>query len=138
MIDNGKNQSGYLQVRTFVADEGLPVGGAFVRISGNDEFNLGVEVSVVTGRSGLTEKIPLPAPARTLSLSPGAQEQPYSTYDVYVSAEGYYPKKIFNVAVFSGILSVLPLSMTPDAGLTRNVDAPRSSNYSISQENEDL
>ncbi len=138
MNDNSLSSVGYLQVRTFLAEGGMPVPNVYVRVSGNEEYNIGVEYSVLTGRSGLTEKISLPAPPRSLSLSPGAAEQPYSTYDVYVSAEGYYPKKVFNIAVFSGILSVLPLSMVPDAGLIRNVEPPRSSNFSISQENEEL
>ena len=116
----------------------MPVSGVFVSISGNDEFNLGTEVSAITDRDGLTDKLPLPAPPIALSLSSGAPEQPYSTYDVYVSKEGYYPKRIFNVAVFPRIVSTLPLSMTPDAGLIRNVSPPRSSNFSISQENEEL
>lgn len=125
-------------MRAFVAEGGMPVGGVFVSISGNDEFNLGTEVSAITDRDGLTDKLPLPAPPIALSLSSGAPEQPYSTYDVYVSKEGYYPKRIFNVAVFPRIVSTLPLSMTPDAGLIRNVSPPRSSNFSISQENEEL
>ena len=129
---------GYLKVRAFVAEGGMPVGGVFVSVSGNDEFNLGTEVSAITDRDGLTEKLALPAPPIALSLSSGAAEQPYATYDVFVSKEGFYPKKIYNIAVFPGVVSTLPLSMTPDAGLIRNVSPPKASNFSISQENEEL
>ncbi len=136
--DNTSSEVGYLQIRAFVADGAEPVEGAHVRISGNDNYYLDTELSLITGRSGLTETVSLPAPDRTLSLSPSASEMPYSTFDVSISKSGFYSKKIFGVAVFSGIKSLLPVSMTPNAGLTSSVTPPSSSNFSVGYENEDL
>ena len=116
----------------------MPTPNVVVRISGNDSYSIGEERIEITDRSGLTKKIALPAPALSLSQSPRAVERPYATYDVLATAEGYYSKKILNVAVFSGILSILPLTMIPNGGITRDVNPPSGSNFSISYENEEL
>ena len=107
-------------------------------LRGNDYYGNGIERITVTGRSGLSEKIALPAPPPELSKAPHPKEQPYSTYDIEATAEGYYPKRILNVAVFAGILSILPLQMIPNAGITSYTTSPTDSNFSISYENEEL
>ncbi len=137
-MSNEYSSTGYLQIKAYSAYEAMPTPFVTVRISGNDSYNLGVERVTVTGRSGLSEKISLPAPSVTLSQAPNPKEQPYATYDIEAIAEGYYPKKILNVAIFSGILSILPLQMIPDAGIVNNVTPPNNSNFSISYENEEL
>ena len=130
--------TGFLQIKAYSASEALPTPSVTVRISGNDSYSNGIERITVTGRSGLSEKIPLPAPPLELSQAPNPREQPYSTYDIEASADGYYPKTILNVAVFAGILSILPLQMIPNAGIVSGITPPFDSNYSISYENEEL
>ena len=130
--------TGYLQIKAYSANQALPTPRVTVRIRGNDYYGNGIERITVTGRSGLTEKIALPAPPPELSKAPHPKEQPYSTYDIEATAEGYYPKRILNVAVFAGILSILPLQMIPNAGITSYTTPPTDSNFSISYENEEL
>lgn len=129
---------GYLRIRSFTASEALPVSNIIVRIYGNEEQNNGIDYSVKTGPNGQTEIIELPSPDVALSLSPNSPEQAYATYNIEISGEGFYPKVINDVSIFSGILSVLPIELIPDGGLTRNINPPASTNYSIINENEEL
>lgn len=132
------NTFGYLKIRVFTASEAFPVSNAIVRIYGNEESNGGIEYSVKTNRQGVTEIIKLPAPSASLSQSPNSPMQSYSTYNVEIHATEFYPKTIIDVAVFSGILSILPVEMIPDAGLRRDTPQPTTSNKSIINENEEL
>lgn len=132
------DSQGFIQISAYTAGGALPVSDVTVRISGNEEANNGIEYSVLTDRNGLTDVIALPTPKASYSLAPGALEQPYAKYDVEASKDGFYSKKIYDVSVFSGIKAILPLEMIPDAGLTRNVSAPNSSNSSLITENEEL
>lgn len=132
------NSLGYIQISAFTAAGALPVPNLNVHISGSEEGNLGVEYSIKTDRNGLTAVVELPAPSVSYSLSPNPAEQPYAKYNVYASQDGFYPKTIYDVAVFGGIKAILPLEMIPDAGFTRGVYPPSSSNKSIITENEEL
>ena len=132
------NSHGYLRIRAFTASEAIPVPNVIIRVYGNEEQNGGIDYSVKTERSGLSEIIELPAPDVIYSLAPNSAEQSFATYNVEISAEGFYPKLLSDVNVFSGILSLLPVELVPNAGLTRYVNPPSSTNFSIITENEDL
>lgn len=129
---------GYLKARAFTASEALPVPEAIIRIKGAEEANGGIDYSVITGSSGETEIIELPTPDGAYSLSPNSPEQAFATYNVEVSHGEFYPKKLANVSVFAGIVSLLPIELIPDSGLTRDITPPSSTNFSIIQENEEL
>ena len=132
------SSEGKLQIKASAAGGALPIEGVSVRISGAEEGNIGVEYSLITGRSGLTTTASLPTPNPAFSEAPRSPEQAYALYDVYAYKDGYYPKEIKDVAIFGSVKSILALNMIPDAGLTRNNNAPHSSNNSIITENEDL
>ena len=132
------DSQGFLQISAYTASGALPASDITVRISGNEEGNIGVDYSVRTDRNGLTEAVALPTPSVEYSLSPSALEQPYAKYDVFAYGDGFYPKSIYDVTVFSGVKAVLPLEMIPDAGFEKNVFPPYSTNNSIITENEDL
>ena len=132
------DSKGFIKISARTAADALPVENINVRISGNEEGTVGIEYSLVTGRDGTTEVISLPTPNKIYSQSPGAEEQAYATYDIEVFGEGYYPKKITDVAIFSGITSILTVNMIPDAGIIRNISSPTSTNSINIQENEDL
>jgi hypothetical protein len=132
------DSTGYLQIRTFVAGEAIPISDVNIRITGIDEPNGGIDYSVLTDRDGITKFIPLPAPSIEYSLSPNPQEQPYSNYNVEAFANGFYSKKLFNVAIFGSSRSTLPIELIPNAGLINYVSEPKSSNTSIIYENEEL
>lgn len=102
---------GTLTVRATVASESLPVADATVVIRGADENNREVLYSVLTDSDGLTPKVSLPAPPESLSETPTPSQLPYAKYDVEISKEGYYTKKILEIPVFSGISTSLPVNM---------------------------
>ena len=104
---------GILTVRTTTASGAYPVEGVSVSIHGTQGVGADTEISVLTSRDGVTQPLLLPAPARALSLSPESTEEPFSRYDIELYKEGYYRKKLFDVAVFSGITSILPVNMIP-------------------------
>lgn len=129
---------GFFRARVYTASEALPIERAIVRIYGNEELNGGVEYSVQTSRDGLTEVVNLPTPNMNYSLSPNPVEQPYATYNIEITKNGYYKKTIENIAVFANTLSLLPVEMVPNAGLTKNTTPPKDTNFSIITENEEL
>ena len=107
------DESGTLTVRAYTAGGALPLEGTRIKISGALEENRFYEAELITDVDGLTAKVALPSPKKRYSLSPGAPEIPYATYDMVVSATGYYTKKLYGVTVFSGIDSVQPIEMIP-------------------------
>lgn len=90
---------GRLRVRINTAGV-VPVPGATVSITLPSDPQNVVE-QLTTDASGLTEEIELTAPPIDLSLDPSAAIQPYSEYDIQVSAPN------FERAVFSGV-QILP------------------------------
>ncbi len=129
---------GFLQVNTYSAGGAVPTPGINVRIQGNDDMNGSLNYSIITDRNGQSEVISLPAPLAIYSQTPNSPEQGFSTYNVEAFGEGFYPKRLFDIAIFPDIKSVLNLEMIPDAGITQNVTSPIIDNISIIQENEDL
>ena len=107
------NSQGRLAIRALTAGGALPVEGTVVRIIGAEEANRLVAYSLLTDLDGLTESAVLPAPNIEYSLSPDPAELPYATYDVEISAPGYFSRRIYGVSVFSGVDSILPIAMIP-------------------------
>ncbi len=85
---------GRLRVRS-TAPGDVPIANATVSISSPSDPTVTIE-QLTTDVSGLTEEIELPAPPVDLSLAP-SEEQPYSEYNVQVSAPGY------TNAMYSGV-----------------------------------
>ena len=94
-------------------NEAFPVENALVRIRGAAEENRFIEYSRVTDEDGVTEKVYLPTPKLSDSLTPTSPELPYAVYDVQVSKDGYYTSNFYGVTVFPGIYAVLPVNMIP-------------------------
>ena len=55
----------------------------------------------------------LPAPPLDLSLTPDATEQPYSEYNISVTAEGYEPVLVSGSEILADELSLQPIRMNP-------------------------
>ena len=104
---------GRLIVRALAADEALPISDVIVRITLSDTVNSPIKYTVLTDGDGVTEEIRLPAPDRSFSLTPTPVGEVSAFYDVSISREGYYSKLLRSVAVFSGVLSVLSVTMIP-------------------------
>ena len=127
---------GALAIRAFAANAALPIAGATVRIRGAEEENSDIAYSLLTDRDGVTERISLPTPPRELSLSSLPSSLPYALYDVEIEAEGYYPKRVGGVTVFSGIATELPVNLIPRDG--RAADLPRGNQSVQIPKNTDL
>ena len=132
------SEYGTLLVRTTTSSGAYPVSNVNVSITGVSEIGKDTKISVLTDTSGITQAILLPAPPRAFSLSPGSNEQAYSEYDVEIFKEGYYRKKLFNVAIFPGIASVLPVNMIPTTPYNTEKNNPRDNENAIISENEKL
>lgn len=127
--------TGTLTVRTYTAGGALPVTSSIIRIIGADEENRLIEYSLIADKDGLTEKINLPTPPKSYSLSPGETEFPYAQYSLEISAEGYYPKIINNLAIFSGTQTFQPVNMIPVAVYEKGVDFPKGTLTTTVEEN---
>ncbi len=130
------DSEGTLRIRAYTAGGAFPVAGAVVRIMGAEEANRLVSYSLVTDRNGTTEAIKLPAPSASYSLAPSPAEAPFALYDVEISADGYYRKRINGVSVFSGVNSVQLANMIPTSSGAG--DYPRGNVNTTIPENEDL
>ena len=134
------NYEGYgnIRIRTYTAGGALPVEGTVVRIYGTDDYNKDIKYSLVTDSNGITEELSLPAPAKTFSTSPGAKESPYSVYNIEITKNGYYPKRIDNVPIFSGTTAVLPIEMVPLSYTSDGSVSPNNNLNSVIYENDKL
>ncbi len=132
------NKIGRLNIKTYTAGGALPVPDTVVRIKGADENNRSTTYSIVTDRDGQTGYIELPAPPMYLSMSPGANEQSYAKYDIEVIKNGYYTKKIFDVAIFADNSSFLPIEMIPFSKSSGETTYPRENLNATVTENESL
>ncbi len=124
---NSENNSGYgyMIVRVTTARGAIPLEGATVTVHNYDpEFESGrgdIIAVYTTGRSGLTERISLPAPPRELSMSPGGGKS-YGSYNLSVTKEGYFQQYYSGVPIFEGITAIQSADMIPlpDNGQTDN------------------
>ncbi len=132
------DSSGSMKIRTYAASGAIPVEGVLVKIYGADEYNKDVMYSVITDVDGVTKEIPLPAPAESLSTSPGAVEAPYSVYNVELVKAGFYPKRIDNVPIFADRTAILPIEMIPLTYTFNGYVVPQSNLNSVIYENENL
>lgn len=129
---------GTLTVQTFTAGGALPISNVNVHIYGVSEENSEISYSVITDRSGMTEKISLPAPSKKASLTPSSHEISYGLYNVDVSREDYYTKKFSNVAIFENVDTILPVNMVPKAINNKNVTYPHGNLDILIEENKYL
>ena len=94
---------GSLRVRTTTMDV-LPIDNATVRIFAPNDPDTILE-EFTTDSNGLTENIPLSAPPIDLSLEP-SQIQPYSNYDIQISAPGYETAYISDAEILPNVLAL--------------------------------
>ena len=109
-----KSGIGYLIVNVATARGAIPLPGASVTVYYEEPDNTGIHSVLTTDMSGKTEKIPLPAPNRALSETPG-NIKPYATYTVTAEKDGYYTATGTAIPIFEGITSIQPLEMLPQA-----------------------
>lgn len=107
--------NGYLIVKVSTAGGAIPVEAVNVIIQGIEDENKNILLSLVTDRNGLTPKISLPAPSKELSGAPSPISKPYSTYNIDVYKEGFYPQHYTGVPIFDGITAIQNARIVPIA-----------------------
>lgn len=107
--------TGFIRVRVSAANGALPVSGASVIIiedlEGGESGN--ITATLVTDTSGLTPTVSVSAPPKSYSLSPTSGGKPYSTVNISISADGYYPVENVGVPVFDGTVSQQNVNLLP-------------------------
>lgn len=109
------DQSGTMSVRVYTAGGALPIENAIIRITGAEEANRDVYYSLLTDRDGITDTVLLPAPKKIFSQSPEPAEAPFAIYDVEVSKDGYFSRRIYGNQVFADTNSELLIELTPSS-----------------------
>lgn len=118
---------GYVIVRVTTASGAIPLGDALVTVRDYPSDGNGNVISTQrTNSSGLTERIALPAPSRSLTQSPG-NAKGYKTYNIQVDKEGYNKQLYINVPIFDGVTAVQSADLVP---LSENGHADRADPYS--------
>ena len=107
------DSTGYLIVKVSTARGAIPLEDATVNVRGSTPEDSGVQISLQTDRSGLTEKISLPTPDPSASAAPNSGVVPYSGYNIEVFKEGYVPLEFYNVPIFPSVTSIQPAVMVP-------------------------
>lgn len=116
-MDQYSSDTGNLNVIVTGTDSYSPLSSATIEIANTGEPNRILE-SVNTDRNGQTGNIELSAPPREYSMEP-TDNQPYSEYNVKISAPGYQEVLVSGVQIFSGengLQSIVlqPSEQTPD------------------------
>ena len=132
-----KSEVGYIIVKVSTARGVIPLENAAVSIRGDTPETSGIIRSTFTNSDGLTEKIALPTPAKSLSGSPESAK-PYATYNVDVFKDGYIPLFFRNVPIFASVLSVQPAVMVPVSDAEKNLLNPIEPQIYTEYENPNL
>lgn len=116
-MDQYSSDTGNLNVIVTGTDSYSPLSSATIEIANTGEPNRILE-SITTDQNGQTGYIELSAPPREYSMEP-TDNQPYSEYNLKISALGYQEGLISGVQIFSGenglqSIVLLPSEQTPD------------------------
>ncbi len=90
----------------------IPVENATVAVSYTGDPDSPLQV-LTTDSSGQTPVTELAAPPLELSLNPDAAQQPYSEYNISVTAEGYEPVYVSGSEILANELSLQIIRMNP-------------------------
>ncbi len=110
---------GRLVFAVSTAGGAIPLAGAEVTVrrrrSVADGSGGEVMAVVYSDSDGKTDVIPLPAPARSLSLTPprAGTPAPYALYDAEVILPAYYTQTFTRIPVFDGITSIQQAALIP-------------------------
>ncbi len=108
----GPGSAGTIKISVVSSVGSVPVENATVNISYTGDPDAPLTV-LTTDSSGQTPTVELPAPPAELSLQPENDIQPYSEYNIEVTAEGYEPVLVSGSEILAGELSLQPIRMNP-------------------------
>ncbi len=104
--------SGRLKISVVSSIGLIPVENATVTISYSGAPDSPLQV-LTTDSSGQTPIVTLPAPPVALSLESENEIQPYSEYNIEITAEGYEPVYVSGSEILAGQLALQPVVMNP-------------------------
>ena len=104
--------AGSIKISVISALGQIPVENATVSISYTGDPDSVIN-TYLTDNSGQTPIIELPAPPLELSLDASVEEQPYSEYNIRVTAEGYEPILVSGSEILADQLSLQPIRLNP-------------------------
>lgn len=102
---------GYLEINTVSSENAIPVQNARITIASTGNPNQPIE-EIVTDISGKSETLTLSAPPVEYSMSP-SDNQPYSEYNLKISAEGYADFIVSGVQILPGELALQNIPLIP-------------------------
>lgn len=102
---------GFLQIQAVSDNNQIPVSDATIEIANTGDPNTPLE-QIKTDADGITERISLNAPPLEYSMEP-TDNQPYSEYNLKISAPGYEDTIISGVQILSGEIGLQNIRMTP-------------------------
>ena len=103
---------GYLRVFAFTAGGAEPIQGARVIVTRPEGGTQEIFANLTTDRDGFTPVIALPSVDPALTLQPST-EQPYVTYAVRVTADGFRPVEHRSIPVYGESYVTQPVALTP-------------------------
>lgn len=101
----------------------FPVNGAAVTVFAGEYDTTTPIAKVFTDESGRTEKIMLDTKNKIFSETAG-NGIPYTTYNIYTTADGYSGQFNMDIPIFSGVTSLQSVDLVPIAAEGNN-SAPR-------------
>lgn len=104
---------GFLQVNVVNIENNFPIQNATVSISYTGTPDDTIE-KLTTNSSGQTEQVSLSAPPLDYSLQPG-DEQPYSEYNLEISAPGYKTAYISGTEILPTATAIQPVRLEPES-----------------------
>lgn len=110
--ENAATSEGTIRVSVISSVGQVPVQGAVVTIFYAADPDSALR-QLTTDSSGQTPLTDLPAPPLDLSMQPENEVQPYSEYNITVTAEGYEPVTVLGSEIFADELSLQPIQMNP-------------------------
>lgn len=111
-LSESPSYSGNLTVNVTSSVGFIPVRDAAITISHTGEPNSVIE-TLTTNSSGQTQTVSLPAPNLSYSANPDSTQQPYSEYDITVTAPGYEPVSVSGTEILPDVNAIQPIMMTP-------------------------
>ena len=110
--------NGTLQINVYSQNALIPIPGATVTVT-SEAGNRPVSEQVTTNSSGQTRTLTLPTPPLEFSMIPQGQ-QPYSQYDISISAPGYETTFITGTQLLADELAIQNVRLVP---LPENIPA---------------
>lgn len=103
--------NGSLQINVYSQNALFPISDATVVVT-SETGNTPVSERVTTNSSGQTQTLTLPTPPLEYSMIP-QEQQPYSQYDITISAPGYETTTITGAQLLANELAIQNVRLTP-------------------------